>query len=178
MPFTFEKIEDTGLIVVTPKFFYDERGYFLEAFKKRDFAENGINCEFAQDNVSKSKKGVLRGLHYQKAPYSQDKLVACLDGEIIDIVVDIRPESKYYKQYFKFSLTSNDRKMLYVPGGFAHGFYTISDYAVVMYKASAIYNPQADSGIIWNDPELAIEWPEGEKIISEKDLNLPKLSEL
>jgi dTDP-4-dehydrorhamnose 3,5-epimerase len=178
MPFSFEKIEDTGLVVVTPKFFYDERGYFLEAFKKSDFAKNGIDCEFVQDNVSKSAKGVLRGLHFQTAPYAQDKLVVCLEGEIIDIVVDIRPESKYYKQHFKFSLSSNDRKMLFVPKGFAHGFYTVSEQAVVMYKTSDVYHPEADGGIFWNDPDLGIVWPEGEKIVSIKDEKLPRLRDL
>lgn len=166
------KIQPTelqGVLVIEPEIFSDARGYFLETYNASAFAEAGIREQFVQDNQSQSNKGVLRGLHYQK-PQAQGKLIRVLLGEIFDVVVDLRPESSTYGKWSGLNLSDVEQKMIWVPQGFAHGFYTLSEIANVAYKVTEFYAPQHDRVIIWNDPDLAIRWPlQGEPILSEKD---------
>ncbi len=179
MPFEFEKLELEGVVLVKPKVFGDNRGFFLESYKKSDFYNNGIELEFNQDNHSKSTGKVLRGLHYQIKPYEQAKLVRCSKGRIFDVAVDIRPESKTYKKYIRVELSEDNHYMLYIPKGFAHGFVVLSNCAELLYKASGEYNPNADRGILWSDKELNIDWGiDFEPILSDKDKNQPQLSEI
>ena len=179
MPFEFIKQEIEDVILVKPKVFGDNRGFFMESYKKSDFFENGINVEFNQDNHSKSTAHVLRGLHYQAYPYSQAKLVRCSKGKIYDIAVDLRPDSKTFKKYVKVELSQDNKQMLFIPSGFAHGFVVLSDEAELLYKASGEYNPVADRGVLWNDKEIDINWEiDFEPILSDKDKNQPKLSEI
>ena len=170
MPFEFERQKIKDVILVKPKIFGDNRGFFLESYKKSDFFANGIDVEFNQDNHSKSTAHVLRGLHFQKEPYAQAKLVRCSKGRIYDVAVDIRPNSPTFKQYVKVELSEENKYMLYIPKGFAHGFVVLSDEAELLYKASGEYAPQADCGIIWNDKDINIDWQiDFEPILSEKD---------
>ena len=179
MPFEFEKQKIEDVILVKPKVFGDNRGFFMEAYKKSDFVANGIDVEFNQDNHSKSTKGVLRGLHYQAIPHSQAKLVRCIKGKIYDVAVDVRPNSKTFGKYVKVELSEDNKHMLYIPSGFAHGFVALSDEVEILYKASGEYAPNADRGIIWNDKDINIDWEiDFEPILSEKDKNQPKLSEV
>lgn len=179
MPFVFEtqKIED--VILVKPQIFSDNRGFFMESYKKSDFEKNGIIEDFVQDNHSKSQKHVLRGLHYQAKPYSQAKLVKCIKGEIYDIAVDIRPKSSTFAQYVKVKLTQDGGEMLYIPSGFAHGFVVLSDFAEIFYKTSAEYSSKHDRGILWNDKTININWEiDFEPVLSEKDKALPPLEKI
>ena len=179
MPFEFEKQNIKDVILIKPRVFGDNRGFFLESYKKSDFVANGISVEFNQDNHSKSSKHVLRGLHYQANPYSQAKLVRCVRGRIYDIAVDLRKESETYKKYVKVKLSEENKCMLFIPQGFAHGFVVLSDEAEIIYKASGEYNPEADRGIFWKDKDLNINWEiDFEPILSLKDQNLPCLSEI
>ena len=179
MPFEFIKQEIDDVILVKPKVFGDNRGFFLESYKKSDFFANGIDVEFNQDNHSKSTKGVLRGLHYQANPYGQAKLVRCSKGRIYDVAVEIRPDSETFGQYVKVELTEDNKYMLYIPVGFAHGFVALTDEVEILYKASGEYAPQADRGIIWNDKDINIDWNiDFEPLLSEKDKIQPKLSEI
>ena len=179
MPFEFERLKIEDLILVKPKVFGDNRGFFAECYKKSDFVPNGINVDFVQDNHSKSSKGVLRGLHYQQSPYAQAKLVKCIKGQIYDVAVDIRPNSKSFGKYVKVELSEDNKYMLYIPEGFAHGFVVLSDEAELIYKTSAEYAPEYDSGIRWDDKDLNIDWGiDFEPVLSEKDKNLPYLKEL
>ncbi|MBR6301242.1 dTDP-4-dehydrorhamnose 3,5-epimerase [bacterium] len=179
MPFEFEKQKIEDVILIKPKVFGDNRGFFMESYKKSDFYANGINVEFNQDNHSKSAKGVLRGLHYQAAPYEQAKIVRCGRGRIYDVAVDIRPNSKTFGQYVKVELSEDNKHMLYIPAGFAHGFVALSDEVELLYKASGEYNPQADRGILWNDPDINIDWEiDFNPILSEKDSKQPTLKEV
>ena len=160
-----------GLYVIEPKVFGDERGYFVETYNKQEFAANGLDMEFVQDNQSKSKKGVLRGLHFQKQ-HPQGKLVRVLSGEVFDVAVDIRKGSDTYGKWFGVVLSEENMKQFYVPEGFAHGYYVLSDTAVFSYKCTDFYHPEDDGGILWNDPEIGIQWPveDGvEVVLSEKD---------
>ena len=179
MPFVFERLKIEDLILVRPKVFGDNRGFFAECYKKSDFALNGINVDFVQDNHSKSSKGVLRGLHYQQSPYAQAKLVKCIKGQIYDVAVDIRPNSKSFGKYVKVELSEDNKCMLYIPEGFAHGFVVLSDEAELIYKTSAEYAPEYDNGIRWDDKNLNIDWGiDFEPVLSEKDKKLPYLKEL
>lgn len=179
MPFEFEKLEIEGLILVKPKVFGDNRGFFLESYKKSDFTANGIDVEFNQDNHSKSTAKVLRGLHYQAKPYGQAKLVRCSKGKIFDVAVDIRPNSKTFGKYVKVELSEENKHMLFIPEGFAHGFVVLSDEAELLYKASGEYSPQADRGILWNDKDINIDWGiDFEPILSEKDKIQPYLKDI
>lgn len=179
MPFEFEKQNIKDVILIKPSVFGDNRGFFLESYKKSDFEANGISVEFNQDNHSKSSKHVLRGLHYQANPYSQAKLVRCVRGRIYDIAVDLRKESETYKKYVKVELSEENKCMLFIPQGFAHGFVVLSEEAEIIYKASGEYNPEADRGIFWKDKDLNINWEiDFEPILSLKDQNLPCLSEV
>lgn len=170
MPFTFEKLPIEGLILVKPKVFGDNRGFFMESYKKSDFVKNGIEVEFNQDNHSKSSARVLRGLHFQKPPFGQAKLVRCSRGRIYDVAVDLRKGSKTFGKYEKVELSEENKHMFFIPEGFAHGFVVLSPEAELLYKASGEYAPEADSGILWNDKEINIDWDiDFEPILSEKD---------
>lgn len=179
MPFEFEPQKIKEVILVKPKVFGDSRGFFMESYKKSDFFANGIDVEFNQDNHSKSSKGVLRGLHYQANPYGQAKLVRCSKGRIYDVAVDIRPNSKTFGQYVKVELSEENKQMLYIPVGFAHGFVALTDEVEILYKASGEYAPQADRGIIWNDNDINIDWEiDFEPLLSDKDKIQPKLKDI
>ena len=176
----FSKTSIEGLIIVEPKVFADTRGFFFESFNQQSFEENVGVVRFVQDNESKSKYGVLRGLHFQKPPFAQAKLVRCIEGEILDVAVDIRSQSATFGKYFSVHLSGENKKQLFIPRGFAHGFVVLSSEAIVAYKVDNVYAPQCDSGIIWNDPQLAIEWNIDKKeiILSPKDSLLKGLSDL
>ena len=178
MPFVFEKQRIEDVILIKPKVFGDNRGFFMESYKKSEFFANGIDIEFNQDNHSKSSKGVLRGLHYQAAPYGQAKIVRCVKGRIYDAAVDIRQNSKTFGQYVKVELSEENKQMLYIPIGFAHGFVALTDEVEILYKASGEYAPQADRGILWNDPDINIDWEiDFEPILSDKDRRQPLLQQ-
>jgi dTDP-4-dehydrorhamnose 3,5-epimerase len=170
------KLED--ITIIKPTVFKDERGFFLETYNRQEFSEIGIHDEYVQDNVSQSAKGVVRGLHYQ-AKKAQGKLVRVLRGKIFDVVVDIRKGSPGYGQYLGIELTAKDSLMLHVPVGFAHGFMALEDGTEVMYKVTDFYSPQFDAGIRWNDPDLAIPWPDRDNpVVSSKDAILPFLKDI
>ena len=160
MPFEFERQKIKDVILVKPTVFGDNRGFFMETYKKTEFTENGIDVEFNQDNHSKSSAHVLRGLHYQAKPYEQAKLVRCVRGRIYDVAVDIRPNSKTFGQYVKVELSEDNKQMLFIPEGFAHGFLVLSDEAEFCYKVNDFWHPNDEGGMAWNDPEIGIEWPE------------------
>ncbi len=176
MPFKFKKLKIPDVILIEPIVFVDERGFFMETFKASDFKANNISYEFVQDNHSKSQKWVLRGLHYQLKPMEQGKLVRCIKGKIWDVAVDIRKGSPWYGKWVGIELSEENKLMLWIPPGFAHGFVALED-AEVIYKCTKEYAPQYDRGIIWNDPELAIHWPIKNPILSLKDANLPNLKD-
>jgi len=176
MNFISTKLE--GCIVIEPKIFNDERGYFLESFNENTFQKGiGKQIHFVQDNQSYSTKGVLRGLHYQTGEHAQAKLVRVLQGEVLDVVVDLRPDSKTYGEYVSVLLSAENQKQLFIPRGFAHGFLVVSETATFFYKCDNFYNKESEGGIIYNDGSLNIDWkfPIEELIISDKDLILPKL---
>ncbi len=177
MKFTETKI--SGLFIIQPKLYKDNRGAFIESYNQKDFEKVIGKVDFIQDNQSRSKKGVLRGLHFQKPPFEQAKLVSCVYGEVLDVAVDIRKNSKTYGKYVSEILSAKNNKQLFIPRGFAHGFLVISDFAVFQYKVDNIYSPNFDSGIRWNDTTLNIKWgiDESGVIISEKDSKLPFFSE-
>ena len=170
MKFIRTKID--GVFIIEPKVFYDERGYFFEAFKQEEFEQNVGKVTFIQDNESKSSYGVLRGLHYQKGEYSQAKLVRVIKGRVIDVAVDIRKSSPTFGQYVMVELNDKNKRQFFIPKGFAHGFLVLSDEAVFTYKVDAAYAPQAEASIRFNDSDIAIPWPISEKEImaSQKDL--------
>ena len=179
MPFEFKRLAIPDVILVIPKVFDDERGFFLESYKKSEFAKNGIDIEFNQDNHSKSTKGVLRGLHYQIAPKAQAKLVRCPNGTIFDVAVDIRKNSPYFGRWVGEKLTAENKHMLYIPEGFAHGFVVLSETAELLYKASNEYSKEHDRGILWNDTDININWGiDFEPILSEKDKIQPRLKDI
>lgn len=182
MPFDFNKTEIEDVILVIPKVFEDNRGFFLEAYKKSDFTNNGISADFNQDNHSKSSFGVLRGLHYQSRPKMQAKLVRCVRGKIFDVAVDIRKNSKTFGKWCGAILSEENKHALYIPEGFAHGFLTLSDTAELLYKATGEYSPQNDKGILWNDPDINIDWKKFglnfEPVLSDKDKNQPRLKDV
>ncbi len=167
------------VLLIKPRVFEDERGFFYESFNRRDWFEaTGIDCDFVQDNHSRSTKGVLRGLHYQLPPTSQGKLVRALVGDIFDVAVDIRKDSPNFGKWASFHLSAENKLQLWVPEGFAHGFLVLSEVAEVHYKTTDYYQPAAERNIIWNDPTLGIEWPlSGLPSLSEKDAGAPVLSD-
>ncbi|HSJ58924.1 MAG TPA: dTDP-4-dehydrorhamnose 3,5-epimerase [Anaerolineae bacterium] len=175
MPFEFYRLEIPDVVFVKARRFDDERGFFREMYKASAFAEQGIPNNFVQDNLSHSERGVLRGLHYQKAPHPQGKLVMVLRGRIYDVAVDIRRDSATFGQWVGCELTSEGGELLWVPAGFAHGFCVLSDEADVLYKVTDEYARECDRGIVWNDPEIGVEWPVDEPLLSEKDAELPLL---
>ena len=175
MSFKFKRLEIQEVILVESQAFSDERGLFMESFKESVFSANGINIRFVQDNYSHSIKDVIRGLHYQKDPKAQAKLMMVLRGEIFDVAVDIRKGSPTYGRWVGEILSDKNHRLLYAPEGFAHGFCVISDKADVLYKVSSEYSQEHERGILWNDPELAIKWPVDKPIVIKKDLQLPTL---
>jgi len=177
MPFRFERLEIPDLILIEARVFDDDRGYFLETYKSSDFHAVGITDMFVQDNFSHSTRDTLRGLHYQNHPWAQAKVVRAIRGEIFDVAVDIRKGSPTYGRWVSVILSDKNFRMLYVPLGFAHGFFVTSDEADIVYKTSAEYCPEADGGILWSDPELNICWPTRSPIVSPKDAVLPLLKE-
>jgi|SRR5579872_1336695 len=175
MSFQFKKLNIPDVILVETKVFSDERGFFMESFKESIFNSNGISARFVQDNYSCSIKGVVRGLHYQKDPKAQAKIVMVSKGEIFDVVVDIRKGSPTYGKWLGEILSDQNHRLLFVPEGFAHGFCVLSDEAHVLYKTSSEYSPEHDKGIKWNDKNIDIKWPMINPILSKKDLQLPSL---
>ena len=178
LAYEFIDLEIEGPILIKPNIFYDHRGFFMETYTQKDFEEHEIKQEFVQDNHSWSVKNTLRGLHFQKSPYTQVKLIRCISGEILDVAVDLRKKSSTFGKHIKVTLSSENNAMLYLPEGFAHGFLVLSDYAAVIYKVSKYYNKDANSGIIWNDPDLKIEWPIQNPLLSDKDSRWSRLSEI
>lgn len=170
MAFTFEHTRLPGVVVIQPQIYGDKRGYFMETFKKDEFEAAGITKEFVQDNESSSTKGVLRGLHFQKE-HTQGKLVRVTRGEVFDVAVDVRPGSETYGEWVGEILSSEKKNMIYIPEGFAHGFLVLSDIAEFLYKCTDVYDPSSEGGIPWNDPTIAVKWPQldCEYQTSEKD---------
>ena len=175
----FIKTEISDVYIIEPSVFGDNRGYFLESFNLEKFEENIFPIKFVQDNESKSSKGVLRGLHFQKPPFNQAKLVRCIEGKVIDVAVDIRRGSPTYGKHVSIELSGENKRQLFVPRGFAHGFLVLSDTATFAYKVDNTYAPEFDAGIRWNDNELNIQWniKDSEVMISAKDAELPFLSD-
>lgn len=181
----FKRIDTSidGVFIIEPTVYGDERGYFMETYEKSDFEEIGITGEFVQDNQSRSKKGVLRGLHFQKK-HSQAKVVRCIRGEVFDVAVDLRPGSKTYGKWEGVKLSEENKRMFYIPRGFAHGFLVLSDIAEFCYKVDNIYDHEAECGLKWDDEDVGIVWPEVEEmtkedyLTSEKDVKWPSLKEL
>ena len=178
MSFNFNKLEISDVVLVEPKSFSDDRGFFLESFKISEFTENGINTKFVQDNISHSVSDVIRGLHFQKNPKAQAKLITAVKGEIFDVAVDIRKNSPTYGKWVSEILSEDNHNLLYVPEGFAHGFCVLSKEADVYYKVSNEYSPKDEGGIIWNDSSLNIEWPISKPIVSSSDSQLPLFDNL
>ena len=175
--FIFNPTEIEGVYIIDVKAYGDNRGYFMETYKESDFFVGGLDYKFVQDNQSASRKGVLRGLHFQKN-YPQAKLVRVLKGEVFDVAVDLRKGSATYGKWVGVLLSEENRRQFMIPRGFAHGFLVVSDYAEFAYKCDEFYHPEDEGGIMWNDPDVAIEWPEvGEVILSEKDKVHPTLAE-
>ena len=175
MPFAFKSLDIPEVVLIEPKVFEDERGFFMETYKMPGFVAAGIKANFVQDNHSRSIKGILRGLHYQNPPFAQGKLVRTIKGEIFDVAVDIRKGSPTWSKWVGVILSEENKNTLYIPAGFAHGFCIISEIAEVLYKTTDVYSAEAEAGIIWNDEDLNIEWPIKEPIISEKDQKLTSL---
>ncbi len=177
MPFQFKRLEIPELVLIEAQAFEDARGFFMEAYKKSELSEISIPQVFVQDNYSYSVRGTLRGLHYQKHPKAQAKLVTVLRGEIFDVAIDIRKGSPTYGRWMGVVLTGQMHHMLYIPAGFAHGFCVLSEEADILYKVTEEYAPELDRGILWNDPELGIRWPIEKPLLSTKDAQLTLLKE-
>ncbi len=178
MPFTFEETGLPGVIVIQPKTFADERGFFLETYKKSDFAAAGIPADFVQENHSKSVRGTLRGLHAQRAPKAQGKLVRVVEGEIFDVAVDVRRDSPMFGRWVSVLLSADNQRSVYVPAGCLHGFCVMSPEAQVIYKTTDEYAPELEYGVQWDDSTLAIPWPVTTPRLSERDRRWPSLEEL
>lgn len=177
MPFQFHPLAIPDVILVEPQRFGDSRGFFMETYQFETFAANGITPRFVQDNHSRSARGVLRGLHYQKEPVAQGKLLKVVIGEIFDVAVDIRRGSPTFGQWVSEILSAENGRLLYVPPGFAHGFCVLSETADLIYKTSDYYHPASETGIIWNDPEIGVVWPLTNPLLSARDQALPPLAE-
>ena len=175
----YKETEIKGVFIIEPKVFNDARGYFMEAWKKKEFEAHVGKVDFLQDNESKSSYGVLRGLHYQKGDSSQAKLVRVIKGKVLDVAVDIRRSSPTFGRHVMVELSEDNKRQFFIPRGFAHGFLVLSDEAIFTYKVDNPYAPQQEAGIRWNDPDLAIEWPVDPKevLTSEKDLKQPLLKD-
>ena len=170
----------SGLLVIEHQIWQDERGFFMETYNQQPFQQNGIQETFVQDNISRSRKGVLRGLHAQGGANAQGKLVRVLQGSVLDVAVDIRKDSDTYGQHFSIELTESNARSLWIPAGFLHGFLALEDNTLFAYKVTGRYDKSGEMGVRWNDPALAIKWPveETQPILSDKDQNLPLLSEI
>ena len=173
----FEQTEIPEVILIKPRLIKDHRGFFMESYHIEKFNMGGIDCTFVQDNHVKSVKNILRGLHFQ-VEYAQGKLLRCLQGEVFDVAVDIRKNSHYYGKWVAEILSDVNKYQLFIPKGFAHGYYVMSETAEIAYKCSDIYHAEDEKGIIWNDPEIGIDWPGLNPILSEKDQNLTSLRDL
>jgi dTDP-4-dehydrorhamnose 3,5-epimerase len=165
-----------GVVILEPVVYGDDRGYFFESFKAEVIKSMGIPDNFVQDNESLSGKGVLRGLHFQEPPYAQGKLVRVVTGAVLDVAVDLRKDSKTYGQYIAIELNESNKKMVWIPEGFAHGFLTLRDKTIFQYKCTRYYRPEAEGSIRWNDPELSIDWGIEKPVVSEKDQKAPRFS--
>jgi dTDP-4-dehydrorhamnose 3,5-epimerase len=176
MPFSFEQLAVPGVVLIQPRVLGDRRGFFMETYKRSEFAAAGIHDSFVQENHSGSERGVLRGLHFQRPPHAQSKLVRVVSGHVFDVAVDIRPESPTSGQWVGVHLSSSDRKVLYIPHWCAHGFYVLSDRAEIVYLTSTEYHPECEAGVMWNDPALRIDWPEADPIVSDRDRAWPAFS--
>ena len=165
----FINVEVDGLIIIEPNIFEDDRGYFYESYNKEEFRINGINEAFIQDNQSLSQKGVLRGLHFQNPPFSQAKLIRVIQGAVLDVAVDLRKNSETYGQQYATELSAENKRMFYIPEGFAHGFLTLEDETIFSYKCSSFYNKESEDSLLWNDKDLNINWGIENPILSEKD---------
>lgn len=159
-----------GLLVINPKIFGDDRGYFFESWNEESFVKNGLDLDFVQDNQSLSSKGVLRGLHFQNPPFAQGKLVRVIKGAVLDIVVDIRKESATYGQHFSIELNEENKTIFWIPPGFAHGFITLEDDTIVTYKCTGVYNSASEEALLWSDKDLNIDWGAIKPLVSDKDL--------
>ena len=159
-----------GLLVIKPRIFGDDRGYFFESWSKQSFDEVGLDLNFVQDNQSLSGKGVLRGLHFQNPPYAQGKLLRVVKGSVLDIAVDIRKDSPTYGQHFSIELTEKNKTIVWIPPGFAHGFLTLKDNTIFTYKCTGVYNKESEGALLWNDKDLNINWKVNDPLVSEKDL--------
>lgn len=177
MAFRFQRLELPEVLLIEPEVHRDSRGWFCETYKRSEFARFGLEAPLVQENHSFSVAGVLRGLHYQNPPRAQGKLVRAVAGEIFDVAVDIRKDSCTYKRWVAVHLSAENRRMLYIPPGFAHGFCVVSEAAEVVYQTTEEYAPELEAGIRWNDPELGIEWPVRQPILSPRDATLPLLAE-
>jgi dTDP-4-dehydrorhamnose 3,5-epimerase len=177
MPFRFDRLQIPDIILIEAKKFSDDRGFFAETYKRSEFAAHGIPHTFVQSNSSRSVRGVLRGLHYQKHPQAQGKLVMALTGQIFDVAVDIRRGSPTYGRWVGEVLSAENGRMIYVPEGFAHGFCVLSHEADVLYMVTDEYARELDRGIVWNDPEIGVQWPIADPVLSRKDAHLPLLKD-
>ena len=174
----FKQLSIPGVILVKPRVFTDARGFFMETYKQSVYAQHGIKDVFVQDNHSFSSRGTLRGLHFQAAPFAQAKLVSVIAGEILDVAVDVRHGSPTFGQWVSAVLSDENHHQLYVPAGFAHGFLVRSERAHVTYKVSAEYHQAADRGIVWNDPDIGVNWGIHDPLLSEKDAQQPRLKDI
>jgi dTDP-4-dehydrorhamnose 3,5-epimerase len=163
----------SGLIVLQPKVFYDERGYFFESFREDKIREAGISVEFVQENESRSQKGVLRGMHFQNPPYEQGKLVRVVQGSVLDVVIDIRKDAPTYGKHYSIELSAENKTMFWIPAGFAHGFLALEDDTIFQYKCTNYYNKASEGSLQWNDPDLKINWGDISPLISSKDIQAP-----
>ena len=175
MPFKFERLAIPEVLLIEPRVIDDGRGFFMETYKRSDFAAAGVTDVFVQENQSSSERNVLRGLHYQRAPHAQSKLVRVVSGAIFDVAVDLRPDSPTSGRWVAVNLSADDRKMMYIPSWCAHGFCVLSERAEIVYHTSTEYAPEFESGVMWNDPALGIDWPVTRPITSERDRKWPPL---
>ena len=177
MTFQHAQLKIPDCLLIEPRIFKDHRGLFAEIYKRADYEKMGIRKPILQTNYSESKKNVLRGLHYQIRPFAQAKLIRVIEGEVFDVAVDIRRRSSHYGQWVGQTLSAANKKILYIPEGFAHGFFVISKRAIVVYECTNIYSPQHERGIHWDDPSLKIRWPNKKPVLSKKDDSLPFLTD-
>jgi dTDP-4-dehydrorhamnose 3,5-epimerase len=175
---TFSQTTISGLFIIEPQVFSDVRGFFLESYNQKLFADNGIDVAFVQDNHSRSSKNVLRGLHFQRPPFAQDKLIRVVSGEVFDVAVDIRPGSPTFGKFESVVLSADNHKMFFIPVGFAHGFCVLSESADFLYKCSNFYSKESEGGVMWNDPDIAIPWPVETPFLSPKDQSWPLIKNL
>lgn len=169
--------EIPGLLIIKPDVFYDDRGYFFESYNRRKLIDAGIDVDFVQDNESRSMKGVLRGLHFQREPYAQGKLVRVVQGAVLDVAVDIRIDSPTFGKWASIKLSGENKLMYWIPEGFAHGFLTLEDNTIFTYKCTGVYHKPAEASIIWNDPDLSINWEFDKPILSPKDEVAPSFND-